>query len=154
MFFLVAPPYICQVDTFYLLYIFITLQLLIAFAQRNISDFVVMYAEVKQTPTAPLVTAPKPQTTTRLPPTRERPRPFSPRPTTPATFAPTVDDSRQSESGRVPQIVVASAHPQDNEIPDSVHVHNNLLHNGADLPTHSTDDRTQTFGAKLNLGTV
>ncbi|XP_046667022.1 uncharacterized protein LOC124358766 isoform X1 [Homalodisca vitripennis] len=107
--------------------------------------------EIKQsTPIVPLVTAPKPRTTTRLPPTREKPRPFSPRPTTPATE----DDSKQSESGRVPQIVVASAHPQDNEIPDSVHVHNNLLHNGADLPTHSTDDRRETFGAKLNLGAI
>ncbi|XP_046667039.1 uncharacterized protein LOC124358766 isoform X4 [Homalodisca vitripennis] len=107
--------------------------------------------QIKQsTPIVPLVTAPKPRTTTRLPPTREKPRPFSPRPTTPATE----DDSKQSESGRVPQIVVASAHPQDNEIPDSVHVHNNLLHNGADLPTHSTDDRRETFGAKLNLGAI
>lgn len=109
---------------------------------------IVTRVEITPTPVGPLVTAPRPQTTTRLPPTREKPRPFSPRPTT----ATPDNDNRQSESGRVPQIVVASAHPQDNEIPDSVHVHNNLLHNGADLPSHSTDDRKETFGARLNLG--
>lgn len=95
---------------------------------------------------------PRPQPTTTRAPTiiREKPRPFTPRPTTPV---PDEIDNHISDTSRVPQIVVASAHPQDNEVPDSVHVHNNFVHNGADLPTHSLeDDRRDYLGAKLNLG--
>ncbi|XP_039286802.1 uncharacterized protein LOC111056767 isoform X2 [Nilaparvata lugens] len=96
-----------------------------------------------------IVQAPKPtQTSSRPLPTtnREKPRPFSPRPTS-------QPDNSNSESGRIP--IVASAHPQDNEIPDSVHVRNDLAHSNADLPGHSLEDQhRQTMGAKLNLGAI
>ncbi|XP_075229303.1 uncharacterized protein LOC142328966 isoform X2 [Lycorma delicatula] len=96
-----------------------------------------------------------PPTTRLTPPTppREKPRPFSPRPTTATTRSTTPSDSYDSESGRTP--IVASAHPQDNEIPDSVHIRNDLARNNADLPSHSVEDEHRhTMGAKLNLGAI
>ncbi|XP_072160988.1 CUB and sushi domain-containing protein 1 isoform X2 [Bemisia tabaci] len=97
---------------------------------------------------------------------RERPRPFStkpistvrprPSPIPPLLPVPEIEDNNLSESGRVPNIAIASSHPTDNEIPDSVHVRNDLSYNAANVPVHSLEeDHKETLSSKFNnLGAI
>lgn len=56
------------------------------------------------------------------------------------------DDSGQTSSN----VVIASAHPHDNEIPDSVHVRTNP--NAANIPSQVESEHR--LAPKLNLGNL
>lgn len=104
-------------------------------------------------PSRPHTPPPKPRdppaspTRPSLPPARPGPQsphqgPHSKRPGGSA-------DSSPAESAHVPHTVAAS-HPQDNEIPDSVNVRNDLSPNVN--VAHSVDEERHETGARLNLG--
>lgn len=97
-----------------------------------------------------------PTTISAKTPTREKPRPFSTK-TSPSPVLKTSpiynveENGKSTENIKSPPYIIANSHPQDNEIPDSVHIRNNI--NAANIPSHSLeDDRRETFGAKLNIG--
>lgn len=77
----------------------------------------------------------------------------SERPTfvTPAVHGlhPRPTDTRHSGTSNIPH--VTAGHPQENEIPDSVNIRNDLQPN-ANIPSSVEEDRRETAGARLNLG--
>lgn len=108
--------------------------------------------EIK-TPIVPAVLVTKTVSTSTVPssrapptPNREKPRPFTTKPTILTKPATDQDDSGQTSSN----VVIASAHPHDNEIPDSVHVRTNP--NAANIPSQVESEHR--LGPKLNLGAI
>lgn len=86
---------------------------------------------------------------TRPPPSstlREKARPFTTKPPILTKPVNEQDDSGQTSSN----VVIASAHPHDNEIPDSVHVRTNP--NAANIPSQVESEHR--LGPKLNLGAI
>ncbi|XP_050542396.1 uncharacterized protein LOC126906135 [Daktulosphaira vitifoliae] len=107
--------------------------------------------EIKTPPAPILVTKPPSSATSTTPssrvtPSREKPRPFTTRPTIVTKPSNDHDDNGQTSSN----VVIASAHPHDNEIPDSVHVRTNP--NAANIPNQVESEHR--IGPKLNLGAI
>lgn len=67
-----------------------------------------------------------------------------------AYVTPVVRTTAKTTEAKPPQ--VPAGHPQENEIPDSVHILSDA-HPNANIPSSVEEDRRETAGARLNLGT-